>query len=190
MLSQELSPLFWGRTAFFSGILLYLSIGILTFAALPGRVKTFEALSRNKWIGLFGGWIALALCVPHAVVVSPAFLLPFLWPLAVAVPILGFFFVDYPAARAAGGLLILLGYSMVHYTFDFRTPGFPAYAFLGWLTGIAGIWVSGKPCAMRDYFRMTAEKGWFRILCGVLWCLAALAAAAALITTNSGGGIS
>lgn len=187
MVDAEISQIFWGRSAFCSGIFLYLTAAVLTFAALPERVTKFEALARNKWIGLFGGWIALALCVPHAVVVSPAFLLPFLWPVAIVVPILGFFFVDYPATRAAGGLLILLGYSMVHYTFDFRTPGFPAFAVLGWLTGIAGIWVSGKPCAMRDYFRLACSKKEFRLICGGVWCVGVLMALWALLMTRDGG---
>ncbi|MBQ9755725.1 MAG: hypothetical protein IJV93_13370 [Lentisphaeria bacterium] len=187
MVDSELSQIFWGRCAFGSGVFLYLLIGILSFAASPERVTKFEALARNKWIGLFGGWIALALCVPHAVVVSPAFLLPFLWPIAIVVPILGFFFVDYPAARAAGGLLILLGYSLVHYTFDFRTPGFPVFAFLGWFTGIAGIWISGKPCALRDYFRMVCRKKQFRLICGGVWSMGVLMALWALFMTREGG---
>jgi hypothetical protein len=187
MVDPSISQIFWARSAFLSGILLFLAAGVLTFGALPERVTKFESLSRNKWIGLFGGWIALALCVPHAVVVSPGFLLPFLWPLAVAVPLLGFFFVDYPAARAAGGVLILLGYSLVHYTFDFRTPGFPAFAVLGWLTGIAGIWISGKPCAMRDYFRLACGSKPFRLACGTLWSLGALMSLWALLMTREGG---
>ena len=101
-------------------------------------------------------------------------------------PLLGFFYVDYPAARAVGGLLILAGYSLVHYTFDFRTPGFPLLAVAGWIAGIAGIWISGKPCAMRDYFRMAAEKVWFRRLCAAFWCVGALLCIWALVMTREG----
>lgn len=187
MLSSEIPQIFWARGAFSSCVLILAAAGCLTFLALPGKEKSFEALSRNRWIGLAGGWIALALCVPHAVVVTPQFLMPFLWPIAIAVPILGFFFVDHPAARAVGGLLILLGYYLVHFTFEFRTPGFPAFAFLGWLIGIAGIWISGKPCAMRDYFRLAAKKKWFRLLCGILWCCGALMTVWALAVTREGG---
>ena len=187
MMESTLSPIVWGRTAFVSGILLYLCGALLTLAARPEKVEKFERFARNKWIGLFDGWIALALCVPHAVVVSPQFLLPLLWPIALAVPVLGFFFVDYPAARAVGGLLILLGYALVHYTFDFHTPGFPLFAFLGWLTGIAGIWISGKPCAMRDYFRLASRRKSFRYLCTALWGVAALFAVWALVMTRDGG---
>ena len=180
------SHFLWAMATFVSGSLMSLAALWLTLAAAPERVGKLEKLTRNRWIGLFGGWIALALCVPHAVVVSPAFLLPFLWPIAVAVPLLGFFYVDYPAARAVGGLLILAGYSLVHYTFDFRTPGFPLLAVAGWIAGIAGIWISGKPCAMRDYFRMAAEKVWFRRLCAAFWCVGALLCIWALVMTREG----
>ncbi|MBR7139891.1 MAG: hypothetical protein IKD44_10130 [Lentisphaeria bacterium] len=189
MFDVDIPQILWGRIAFCSGILLFLFSSFLTFAAIPERIGKFEAFARNRWIGLLFGWVALALCVPHAVVVSPQFLLPFLWPIAVIVPILGFFFVDYPAARALGGVLILLGYSLVHYTFEFRTPGFPLLAFIGWFTGIAGIWISGKPCAMRDYFRMAGSKKWFRLLCCGLWGAAALSALWALVMTREGGAL-
>ena len=181
-----ISQFFWALVTFASGLLLSVAALFLTLYAVPGRVTFPERLPRNKWIGLFGGWIALALCVPHAVVVSPAFLLPFLWPIAVAVPLLGFFYVDYPAARAVGGLLILAGYSLVHYTFDFRTPFFPLLAVAGWIAGIAGIWISAKPCAMRDYFRLAAEKVWFRRLCAAVWAVGALLCIWALIMTREG----
>ncbi len=189
MMTWNLSPLVWGRMAFCSGILLYLCAAGLTLAAGSKNASALERLARNKWIGLFGGWIALAICVPHAVVVSPQFLLPLLWPMAVIVPVLGFFFVDYPAARAVGGLLILSGYSLVHYTFDFHTPGAPAFAVLGWLTGIAGIWISGKPCAMRDYFRLVSGRRSYRFICGALWSVAALFALWALVMTRDGGAL-
>jgi hypothetical protein len=74
----------------------------------------------------------------------------------------------------------------VHYTFDFRTPGFPLLAVAGWIAGIAGIWISGKPCAMRDYFRMAAEKVWFRRLCAAFWCVGALLCIWALVMTREG----
>ena len=180
------SQFVWAMVTFASGSLMALAALFLTLTAVPERVAKLEKLTRNRWIGLFGGWIALALCVPHAVVVSPAFLLPFLWPIAVAVPLLGFFYVDYPAARAVGGLLILAGYCLVHYTFDFRTPGFPLLAVAGWIAGIAGIWISGKPCAMRDYFRMAAEKVWFRRLCTACWSIGALLCIWALVMTRDG----
>ena len=121
------------------------------------------------------GWIALALCVPHAAVVSPGFLVPLLWPLAIVVPILGYCFVDYPLARALGGAAILGAYYLVHKSFELHTPCSGAIAVLAWIFGIAGIWVSGKPCALRDWIRLCARSGVWRGVSGGFWVVFALA---------------
>ena len=186
MISVEMMQLWGARITFAAGAAAFVLIGCLTFLATQERLHFFEALARNKWIGLFGGWIALALCVPHAVVVVPAFLMPWLWPIAVIVPILGFLAVDYPAARALGGCLILLGYYLVHFSFEFSTPGFPVIAVAGWLCGIGGIWISGKPCAMRDYFRMAAARPKMRWLGCAFWGVEALLSVWALLMTKGG----
>ena len=175
------------KVVFAMGACLYGFAAVLTAALNEARLEKVESLPRNKWIGLVVGWIALAVCVPHAEVVAPAFLHPFLWPIAVIVPILGFFFVDYPAARSLGGGLILMGYYLVHYTFDFRTPGFPVLAVIGWLIGIIGIWISGKPCAMRDYLRLAGRSRSFRFSCAAGWGVAAVLSLWALIMTRTGG---
>lgn len=175
------------EVVFASGVLLYGAVAVLTALLNGQRLEKIEPLPRNKWIGLVGGWIALAICVPHAAVVAPAFLLPFLWPIAIAVPILGFFFVDYPTARALGGVLILMGYYLVHCTFEFRTPGFPVLAVAGWMIGIAGIWISGKPCAMRDYLRLAGRRRSFRYICTGVWAAASLLSLWALVMTGRGG---
>lgn len=182
-----LSHLFWARSAFVSAVFFFGALAGLTACTVPARLEKIEPLPRNCWIGLAGGWIALALCVPHAAVVSPDFLLPFLWPLAVVTPVLGFFFVDYPAARAVGGLLILQGYTLVHYPFDLVLPGFPVLAVTGWLAGIAGIWVSAQPWAMRDYLRLAARSKIFRLTGSLLWGAAALLGLGALIASFGGG---
>lgn len=178
---------FWAEVTFGTGTLVFAAAAVLTLFSTETRLGFFEPLARNRWAGLFVGWIALALCVPHAVVVAPAFLIPWLWPVALIVPILGFFSLDYPGARALGGALILLGYYLVHFSFDFRTPGFPVIALAGWLAGIVGIWISGKPCAMRDYFRMVARRKGIRGLCAAFWGVEMLLALWALIMTNGGG---
>ena len=146
-----------------------------TFRLSPENLSRFEPWPRAKAPGMVIGWIALALCVPHAAVVSPGFLVPFLWPLAVAVPILGYFFVDYPLARAVGGAAILGAYYLVHKSFELHTPCSGAIAVLAWIFGIAGIWVSGKPCALRDWIRLCARSGTWRGVSGGFWCVLALA---------------
>lgn len=186
MNNLEVTEYFWAMVTFASGVLVFAAAAALTLLSSQKHLSFTEPLARNRWIGLVIGWIALALCVPHAVVVSPAFLLPFLWPIALIVPILGFFCLDYPGARALGGALILLGYYLVHFSFDFRTPGFPVIAVAGWLAGIIGIWISGKPCAMRDYFRMIAPRKGVRWLCAAFWGVEMLLSLWALVMTKGG----
>ena len=181
-----LTEFFWAKVTFSAGIAVFAAAAVLSLLSTEKSLPFFESLPRNRWIGLFVGWIALALCVPHAVVVTPGFLIPWLWPIALLVPILGFFTLDYPGSRALGGALILLGYYLVHFSFDFRTPGFPVLAFAGWLAGIAGIWMSGKPCAMRDYFRMAAARQKMRWLGCAFWGAEALLAVWALLMTKGG----
>lgn len=152
-----------------------------TFRLSPENLARWEPLPRKKLPGMLIGWAALFLCVPHAAVVSPAFLIPFLWPLAVIVPILGYFFVDYPLARALGGIAILGSYYFIHKTFDLHTPLAGVLTIPAMLFGIAGIWVSGKPCALRDWIRLCARSVLWRTVsvCAVgflalalFWCAA------------------
>ena len=96
----------------------------------------------------------------------PDFLLPLLWPLALVMPPVCAFYVDYPNARAVGGALILAAYLAVHYGFDMELPGAPALTVLAWLVGIYGIVVSAQAWRLRDEFR--AGKVRRRIEAGLL----------------------
>ncbi|MDR0931745.1 MAG: hypothetical protein LBM70_01825 [Victivallales bacterium] len=166
------------------GIAGVLGVGLTvwTVRLAPGNLERFESWPRAKAPGMIIGWIVLALCVPHAAVVSPGFLIPLLWPLAIGVPILGYFFVDYPLSRALGGAAILGAYYLVHKSFELHTPMFGVIALLSWILGIAGIWISGKPCALRDWIRLCsrsrfwkfASAGFFAIMTLALWWGAAL----------------
>ena len=186
MNNSEMIEFFCARITFIAGVLVFAAVAVATLLSKPEKLSFSEPLARNRWIGLFVGWFALVLCVPHAVVVAPAFLIPWLWPIALIVPVLGFFSLDYPAARALGGAFIFLGYYLVHYSFDFWTPGGAVIAVAGWLTGIAGIWISGKPCAMRDYFRITARRKSIRFICAAFWGVEMLLALWALVMTKGG----
>ena len=135
------------------GTLLYAVSGVCVLKCRTDRVKFFEKLTRNPLIGLLLGWFALAVCVPHAAAVAPAFMHKMLYPLAVAIPLLGFKYVDYAAARAVSGTVILCAYNLVHLTFDAALPAAPFFAVCGWISGAFGIWCSGLPWAWRDIFR-------------------------------------
>jgi len=153
---------------------LFALFAVWTLRLSPGNLARWEPWPRLAWPGLLIGWAALFLCVPHAEVVCPAFLIPLLWPLAIAVPILGFFFVDYPLARALGGISILGAYYFIHMCFEWHTPLAGVLTALAMLFGIAGIWVSGKPCSLRDWIRVCARSGFWRGISAGFWCVLTL----------------
>ena len=177
-----MNPLFMAR--FVLGIAAAIAAvqGVLLWISTPERLPRLEPLPRNRAAGLILGYIALVMCVPHAEVVSPDFLVPFLWPIALIAPWVCAFYVDNPTARAVGGLMILLAYEVVHRTFECRFFGAPVCAAAAWLFGLAGIWLSGYPSAMRDALRLAARRRGFRIgaACG-FGVLALLFAAAAVV---------
>lgn len=155
---QTFSIILWSLT----GAAICLAAGTTAVKTTPENIKKVERLTRNRWIGLFLGWFALLVCVPHAAAVSPAFLIKFLYPIALAVPVIGFFCIDYPASRAVSGTLILCAYNLVHLAFDIKSPGMSFFAVCGWLAGAWGIWCSGLPWTWRDIFRKCAENPLFR----------------------------
>ena len=172
------------RIGFGVGTALSAGIAAGCFRLSERNLAVVEPWPRNRFWGMVLGWAALAICVPHAEAVSPGFLLPLLWPLAVAVPVLGYFSVDYPLARSVGGLAILGGYYLIHFGFEFHTPALPLYAVLGWILGIGGIWVSGKPCSLRDWLRLCARSRRWRLVSAGYFALLALALVAAALFTD------
>ena len=141
-----------------------LSAGVYTAAAVmflrtvPENVPSRETWCRSRWTGLLLTLPAALRCVPLAFPVSPDFLLPLLWPLAVVLPVLCFFWIDAYAARGLAFWLIVAAYGQIHTAFDLDMPGTAAVAAVGWLAGIAGIWISAKPYLLRDLFRAAAVR--------------------------------
>ncbi len=135
-----------------------LALAILFFIQNETRLPKFESLPRNKVMGFILAFPALFWCIPHAQAVAPNFLLPFLLPIAIVVPILSYFYLDYLFARSLAGLIILFSYEIVHLTFQFHTPFSGFYAILGWLFAIAGIFVAGYPYLLRDALRKSANN--------------------------------
>lgn len=152
---------------------IFLLLAVAFASARSGRLPKLEALTRNRYIGLLLGYPALILCVEYAKLISPGFLLPFIWPLAILIPIASFFYIDYFAARALGGVLIISSYDIVHWAFELRLPGAVAITIIAWLYGIAGIWISGKPCVLRDWFRLAAKSRKNGVMLMILPVLAA-----------------
>ena len=160
----------------------YAWLGVMLWRTTAENLPRREAWTRRKLCGIVMAYIAFILCVPYAQVVSPDFLIPLLWPLALTMPVVCGLFVDYPTARGVGGLAILLSYLVVHEGFEMKIPYAPIFAVAAWISGIAGIWLSALPWKLRDLFRagVKARRVWavlffvfavLLVLETVLWAL-------------------
>lgn len=155
---------------------LYAACAVLFFRTVPENVPSREKLCRNRWVGLALTLPATLCCVPLAYPVSPSFLLPWLWPLAVMLPLFCLYIIDYYAARGLALWMITAAYGMIHSAFDWHIPGHGVIAVLQWLAGIAGIWLSAKPCLLRDMFRKSAENVKLRYVLSIAAAVLGLAA--------------
>ena len=137
-------------------------LGVMLWRTTAENLPRREAWTRHKLCGIVMAYIAFIVCVPYAKAVSPDFLIPLLWPLALIMPVVCGLFVDYPTARGVGGLAILLSYLVVHEGFEMKIPGAPFFAVASWALGIAGIWLSALPWKLRDLFRAgeKARRAW------------------------------
>ena len=77
----------------------YTAGAVLFFRMTPERIPGAEKLCRSKLLGIILTLPAALQCVPLAIPVSPGFLLPWLLPAAVILPVLCWFFIDFYAAR-------------------------------------------------------------------------------------------
>lgn len=91
-----MSELLLCRIAGVLSALVLAAAAVWCFRLNPANLSKYEPWPRNRLAGLLIGWAVLAVCVPHAAVVSPGFLQPLLWPLAVVAPVLCYFYVGLP----------------------------------------------------------------------------------------------
>lgn len=159
-----------------SGAVIFTALGSGFFLASEKTISRLEKLCRNKVIGLVVALPALISCIPHAQIVAPGILqnTSVLWILAIAIPVLSYFYIDFYAARAIGGAIIILAYDLIHVAYEEALFGAIVFTIAAWLFGFAGIWLSGKPCALRDWFRQAACKKNFKVLTAAvsLFCAA------------------
>lgn len=164
-------------------------MGILSWLLLkssPENIETREKLCRNRIAGIAFALPTALLCVPLAIPVTPGFLLLWLWPLAIVLPVLCFFHLDYYASRGWAFFLILFAYDTVHGVFENHTPAAPLITVIALLAGIAGIWVSAKPCTLRDIFRKAARSEKWKYTASAASALIAVTAFYTLIMTIYG----
>lgn len=175
--------MYWVRF-FFEMIAGIVISGVLTAGFLgvnETNLAKWEKFTRNRIFGMIIAFPALFACVPHAQIVAPGFLQNplLLWGLAILIPILCYFYIDYYTARAIGGAAIILAYDLIHYAYDERLFGGVFLTIMAWLFGFAAIWMSGKPHALRDWFRLAARKKVFgrcaaaaAAICGLAFIIA------------------
>ena len=134
------------------------ALAVLVLKTDENNIAKMEKLCRNKVLGLILSLPCALLCVPLAIPVSPGFLIPWLYPLAIVMPVLSYFYLDYYASRGLAFLLILASYDIIHAAFEIHLPGAAAVTVIMMLLSIAGIWIAAKPCTLRDIFRKCAAS--------------------------------
>lgn len=120
------------------------------------RLPQAEKLCRNRVAGIIFALPCALLCVPLAMPVSPGFLIFWLYPIAVALPVLSYFYIDHYASRGFSFFLILLAYDIIHGAFELHLPGAAVITVLALLYGSGGIWLAAQPYILRDIFRKCA----------------------------------
>ena len=161
--------------------IVYLLAAAVFFRTVPENVPQREKLCRSRLAGIILTLPPAIMCVPLAEPVSPAFLLPWLLPLAVILPVLCIFFIDHYAARGFALWMVVSAYGMIHTAFDCKIPGSGILTVILWLAGIAGMIISAKPYFLRDWLRKSAEKSQIRYISGAI--LLALAAVSVYIAS-------
>ena len=169
---------------FFAGILLYGALFLAYWRVSPENIAFFEKLCRNRIIGFAGALPAALICVGLARPVTPEFLQMFLIPAALIIPVVSIFYIDFYASRTIAFWMILFAYETVNFSFIYQIPGASLYAILSWILGVAGIWISAKPCTLRDTLRISTEKKVYRR------CFLAAAAAGTAVMICMTAGIS
>lgn len=150
------------------------ALGVLLLTTNERNLAGREKFARFRWSAIFPGIPALLWCVPHAQAVAPNFLLVFLYPLAIIIPILSYFVLDYITARVISGLAIIAAYEVIHRAFNAQMAWSELLVVYSWLLGFFGIWCSGIPCHFRDIFRLAARKKVFRLIFGGFFLLGAI----------------
>ena len=149
----------------------------------PQNIGAAEKLCRSRVAGLLIALPCTLMCVPLAIPVSPGFLIVFLRPLALALPILAYFHLDYYASRAWAFALILGAYDVIHGCFDRHIPWSGTVTLIMLLQTVAGIWFSAKPYLLRDLFRRAAQSPRWRTAAAVSTALFGAVSLYVLIVT-------
>ena len=166
-----------------------LALGAAVFGVLSlliarcnsGHLAQAEKFLRNKFAGAVLGAAALAWCVPQVEAVIWRSWVPWLWYIALAALVLSLLYLDNVVARAFAGLLIMGAYSFLDMSFDYKLAMYISGAIPAWVWGAVGIVIAAKPCYLRDFLRLGAEKRFWRYLASALAGVTALFLLGALV---------
>ena len=170
-------------------ILSALGVGAIFFAVLAllvsrcneVRLPGAEKFLRNRTAGAVLSAAALAWCVPQVQAVIWTSVVPWVWYLALAALVLSVLYLDNIVARGFAGLLIMGAYSFLDMTFDCKLNMGISGALPAWVWGAVGIVIAAKPCYLRDFLRLGAEKRFWRYLASALAGVTALFLLGALV---------
>ena len=146
-----------------SWALLCAALAFLALKLRPELSARLDRLPRAALPGALLGFADLLWCIPNVKPILPESLHIYLFPLAIALAILAWIYLDKLLARAVGGFLILLAHFFLKESFSDALPGSAFFALLCLLFGTVGIFISGKPHLLRDLLRNLCAKGNWRI---------------------------
>lgn len=146
----------------------FAGLAVLIFLCSKERINLAERVLRSRWLGGILGAAALAWCVPQIEAVIWSSWVPYLWYMAAAALILSVLYLDNVAARGFAGLLIMGAYSFLDMSFDCKLAMYITGALPAWVWGSIGIIIAAKPCYLRDFLRLGAEKSFWRFLAAFL----------------------
>lgn len=175
-------------TALAAGAVAFGAVCVLLNFCREKHIKRFESFLRNDYVGGVLAAIALAWCAPQVQAVAWRSLVPWVWPLALLALILSVKYLDNVVARAIAGLLIMGAYSFLDMSFDYKLNMGLSGAFPAWVWGAVGIVIAAKPCYLRDYLRLSAQRSAWRYIAMVFCGMSALFLLGALVLFLKGQG--
>jgi len=151
------------------------------------NISSRELLARNVFFGTLIIFIDLMWCVPVSKPIAPNFIIPYMVPLAFILTYIGYQFLDYHFSRAIGGLIILTASFLLTQVWAFDKPEGSllamVFTLLTYLFGIIGLFISGKPYLLRDWFRKCASSPRIKTVTGVYFITYAVISTALAVTT-------
>lgn len=145
-----------------AGIIFFAALAVFLLRTNKEHLAEAELLLRNRGFGAILAAAALSWCIPQVQAVAWSWLANYAWIIAAAALLLSIKYLDNLASRGFAGLLIMGAYSFLDMSFDCKLNMNISGALPAWFWGAVGIVIAAKPCYLRDFLRLGAEKPFFR----------------------------